>query len=292
MNRLMLYCAVAALATPLSACADRSTEADEIAENTAPATVEEAEDDTEALADATDGVDVEASQNTATEMPAAAAPGAKVAYLGATDVSMKDLIGEQIYGVDGKSIAHVDDVLIGADSRADRIVFVSGGLGGFAGKKGAMEFNNLSLGFKEAATATETNDPLLHLSMTDDQVKNVAEWDQQGLNDYRLASEIIGTKIDLLTVPGGDDDAVVHDLIMSEDGAMKSVIVQRSVVGSVGGGDRYAFDYGLLQVEQGDGGLALDVTEEQLNSASKFEYTRVDAVDEAAESARDPDDAN
>lgn len=306
MRRLMMSAAIAALALPIAACAGEKTatydedtttlaEADETDELDArePDALDDPLDDD--LDD--DGVlddDPLASDPTMADAGVATTPtGVNVASLGATDISAKELLGEEIYGADGESIAHVDDVLIGANNRIDKIVYVSGGVGGVAGTKSTIPFNAVTIAFEDPSTTVNTNDPQLYLSATDDQMKAAAEFDQQGLNDYRLASEIIGTKIDLAAAAGDDDDAVVHDLIMAKDGAVTDVIVQRSVVGSVGGGDRYAFDYNLLNVAEGDGGeLSLNVTEEQLNSANKFEYDREDAMDETSESMEDPDDTN
>lgn len=282
MKHLMLSAAIAALALPVSACAGESTKSQQA----------ETQKSDAAARDSAKTATVESASSA--EMPAATAStesSASVSYPGATDISAKAFLGEEIYGDAGQSIAHVADILIGAGGSAERIVYRTGGIGGVGGKKSAIAFDMVSIGLDEPASATSENDPLLRLSMTADQMKNAADFNQIGDDDYRLASEILGANIELVSLPDQDQNAVVDDLIMAHDGHVKDVIVQHSMIGSVGGGDRYAFDFSLLRIEEGDGaGLALDVTEAQFNGANKFEYKRSDAVEEAFETAKDPDD--
>jgi len=282
MKQLMLSAAVAALVLPVSACAGETTKTQQT----------ETRESAAAARESAKTAPVESASSA--EMPAATASNtstANVSYLGVTDISAKAILGEEIYGDDGESIANVADILIGADGSAQRIVYRTGGIGGVGGKKSAIAFDMVNISLDDPANATNDNDPLLRLSMTADQMKNAAEFNQISDDDYRLASEILGAKIDLVSAPGEDSKAVVDDLIMANDGHVKDVIVQRSMVGSVAGGDRYAFDFSLLRVEEGDGdSLALDVTKAKFNSANKFEYKRSDAIEEAVETAKDPDD--
>lgn len=275
MNRLMVSTAIVALILPAAACAGEKTKSDLNADKSTAAAGQPA-----------------AEPASSTDMPAAKAPDVRVSYLGATDISAKALLGEEIYGDNGESIAHVADILIDDDGSADRIVYVTGGVAGVGGKKSAIDFDLVKIGSDEPSTTTDVNDPLLRLSLTAEQLKSAADFVQDGADDYRMASELIGATVDLASAPGDNGDAVVDDLIMTRDGHVKDVIVQRAMIGSIGGGDRYAYDFSLLSVEEGDGGVALNVTQEQLNGANKFEYKRSDAVDEAVETTMDPDDKN
>lgn len=281
MKHIMLSAAVAALALPVTACADERTKS------------QQAETQESAAAARESAKTAPAESASSAEMPAATAStasSASVSYPGATDISAKAFLGEEIYGDAGESIAHVADILISADGSAERIVYRTGGIGGVGGKKSAIAFDMVNIGLDDPASATSENDPLLRLSMTADQMKNSADFNQIGDDDYRLASEILGAHIDLVSLPDTNRNAIVDDLILANDGHVKDIIVQRSIVGSVGGGDRYAFDFSLLRIEEGDGaGLALDVTEAQFNAANKFEYKRSDAIEEAVETAKDPD---
>ncbi len=266
MKNLMITAAAAAFFFPLAACSK-----------------------TEAVASRSTTVAVEPATSDSGATPAVAAAGedglAKTAYLGPTDLSAKELLGETIFGMDNptdtteESIAHIDDLLIGADNKVQSIVYVAGGVGGVGGAKSTIPFNAASISLE--TEHNDKNDPVVRVSMTDDQARAATEFDQAGLNDYRLASEIIGSKVDLASTEGDDDDAVVNDLILAKDGSVKDVIIQHSLVGSIGAGDLYAFDFGKLSVEQGDGGLFLNVTQEEMNNMNKFEYSRKAAIDEA-----------
>ncbi len=275
MKRLMLSAAIAALILPVAACAGEKTKSGETVAAAEVAAKEPA-----------------AKPASSTDLPAAKAPNVKVSYLGATDISAKAFLGEEIYGDDGASIAHVADILIGDDGAADRVVYVTGGVAGVGGKKSTVEFETVLITIDDASTAADINDPLLRLSLTADQLKAAPDFVQASADDYRLASELLGAIVDLAAVPGDNGDAVIDDLILARDGRVKDVIVQRSMMGAMSGGDRYAYDFSLLSIEEGDGGVALNVTDEQLNGANKFEYRRSDAIDEAAETVKDPYDQN
>lgn len=272
MKNLMLSAAIAAVILPVTSCAGEGAKS------------QQAETQKNAA-------DARVSAEAVVEMPAATTSAVKVSYLGATDISAKAFLAEQLFGDNGETIAQVTDILIGADGTAQRIVYNTGGIGGVGVKQSAIAFDMVEVRMDKRADPTTESDLLLRLSMTADQMKNAADFNQIGDDDYRLASEILGSKIDLLSTPGEDDEAVVDDLILSIGGDIKHVIVQHSMIASVAGGDRYAFDFPLLRIEEGDGGgLALDVTEAQFNGANKFEYKRSDAIEEAAETAKDPDD--
>ena len=64
--------------------------------------------------------------------------------------------------------------------------------------------------------------------MTDDQLKNGAEFEQAGLNDYRLASELLGAEIELVEA-GDDETAVINDLILTEEGTVSNRITSYNV---------------------------------------------------------------
>lgn len=248
MKRLYLTAAIAAALLP-AACKDETADA-----GTTNVAAEARTDP--AMADAASAMD--------------AAPAATT--FAATDISAKDFIGEEIFGAAGTKVATVDDVLFDMNGMADKLVFTAtDGIFGIGDNKGVVEFENVALTFDEPS------EPIVRVAITDEQAKTAKTFDQAGLNDYRLASEIIGTTVDIAA--SDDDEAMVADLILTESGQVKSVIVQRSAVG-VGAGDMYALDFSTLQIEQGDGGLALNVSESELNDANVFTYSRGGAADE------------
>ncbi|MEE2692232.1 MAG: PRC-barrel domain-containing protein [Pseudomonadota bacterium] len=186
-------------------------------------------------------------------------------YLEADQISAKDLLGEEIAGEKGDQIAHIDDLVINADGKADTVVFQSGGAFGLGGKKGALDYSKVSVAVDEAA------DPRTSVSMTKDAIKSVAEFKTDEMNDYRLASELIGASAKL---SASDDEATITDLILAQDGTVEHVIVQNGLIGSIGG-EKVAIAYSDIAIEQGDGGgVVIDMTPEMLEAAPRFEYSK------------------
>lgn len=265
MNKLLLSAAACALLTPIGACARDSAQTEtadtKTTEETAPQTA--AADPAQTIAPA--------------EEPAYET--ASVLTLPAASMSAKELLGEDVEGANGDTIARVDDVVIGADGRAQSIVVSSGEFLGLGGKKGALDFKAVDI------AVMRDNDPDVSVSMTEDAIEAVAEFVAEEQNDYSLASEILGAEADLL--PGGDDteNVVVNDIIFDPDGAVEYLIVQKSVIGAIGAGDKYAVAYSDLTVEQGDGGLVLAMTETELDAAPKFDMSRAD-INEAWEETK------
>jgi sporulation protein YlmC with PRC-barrel domain len=265
MNRLLISAAAAALILPVAACnEERQAETDATtAEDTAVAESEPMPDETAADPDLAGE----------TEMETATTPTTAVTFLDPTDVSAEEIIANDIVGADGEKVGKVDDILINPAGKAEKLIFNPGtGVFDFTGKA-AVNFTSVTMTPTEGAGEAK-----VALSITEEQADSAQQFEQQGLNDYRLASELLSAEVD---IAGSDDDeAVIKDLIFTSDGTVKHVLIQRSAVG-VGAGDLYAFDYSKLSLEQGDGGLILNVSEAELNEANKFEYTREDAADEA-----------
>ncbi len=181
--------------------------------------------------------------------------------LTASDMSVKEILGEGIVGVGGERVARVDDILIGPDGKASHVVYLTGGVFGWGGAKGLIPFDQVSLTYKDHDEA------YVSAAITEESASTAVEFKQEGFNDYRLASEVIGAKADLVSTEGEDDDAVVNDLIVTAEGDIPFVVLQESVIGSIGAGKKYAVNYDLLGIEEGDGGIVINATEEQIENA-------------------------
>ncbi|HOP18813.1 MAG TPA: PRC-barrel domain-containing protein [Amphiplicatus sp.] len=206
----------------------------------------------------------------------AAAEATATLHLAADEVSAKDLIGEQIYGSDGKQIATVDDVVIGADGKADTLVFKSGDFFGLGGKRGALDYGSADI------TVDAKAEPRVRVSMTKEAIQSVAAYETNEMNDYNLASELIGASADLMS---SDDKATITDLILASDGSVNHVIVQNGVLGAIGG-EPVAIGYDKVAIEQGDGGVVIGLTPEMLSAAQPFTYETV--IETTVESADAP----
>lgn len=301
MKRLYLTAAIAALMLPAAACNDETASTEESTQAAADdtAATDEAADSDATTTGATGTADATGTAGTTDPYAGAATTGtatagamasASLTTFAATDISAKDFIGEDIYGASGTKIGKVDDVLFNAAGDAEKLVFTAtAGIFGIGANKGVVNFDAVTLTFDEPA------EPIVHVAITDQQAKTAQQFEQAGLNDYRLASEIIGADVDITASDG--DEAMIKDIILTESGDAKSVIVQRSAMG-VGAGDMYALDFNALTIEEGDGGVVLNASEAELNDANKFTYTRIgathdmhdmdDMMDDTADPTEDP----
>ncbi len=188
-------------------------------------------------------------------------------------ISARELLGEGVIGANGERIARIDDIVIGADGRADDIVFLSGDVFGLGGKRGALDFDRVDL------TLDHGYDPVVRASLTEDSIKTARAYKTDENNDYSLASEIIGTKITVEGAGPEEEGVVVNDILMSRDGVATHVIVQETAIANVGAGLKYALDFDLLAEEQGDGGLVLNLTERALKASPIYTSWEATAVE-------------
>ena len=247
MKNLMITTAASALLFGAAACSQAS---DDI--QVAEAPYEETQ-----TAEQTNGTDM-------TEMDMAEAKGdameAEVVYLADTDVSAEELTGAKVIGVNGEDIATVDDLLINSDGKVESIIFKSGDFLDITGKKGAISYDQVDL------TITADNEPRFTVGMTEDAIQNVAEFEQDGMNDYRLASEIIGTTADFTR---SDDSTRIRDIIVGQDGTVEYAVVSDPLMME----DMRQLDFSLIQVEQGDGGkIVIDAAKTDFEMMPVFAY--------------------
>lgn len=179
-------------------------------------------------------------------------------------ISAKELLGEGVRGENGERIARIDDIVMNASGQAEKLVFLSGGLFGFGGHHGALSFGDADL------TMNEEFEPDIRVGLTEETVKDVAEFDSDEMPEYTLASDIIGSEVDLSTNGDDDEDAVISDVILTQDGMAKHLIVQKSAIATIGAGQKYAVAFDKLQVAQGDGSLVLNLTEEELEASPRY----------------------
>lgn len=247
MKNLMITTAASALLFGAAACSQASDDV-----QVAEAPYEETQ-----TAEQTNGTDM-------TEMDMAEAKGdameAEVVYLADTDVSAEELTGAKVIGVNGEDIATVDDLLINSDGKVESIIFKSGDFLDITGKKGAISYDQVDL------TITADNEPRFTVGMTEDAIQNVAEFEQDGMNDYRLASEMIGTTANFTR---SDDSTRIRDIIVGQDGTVEYAVVSDPLMME----DMRQLDFSLIQVEQGDGDkIVIDAAKTDFEMMPVFAY--------------------
>lgn len=250
MKKLMITAAVSALMFGAAACSNENDVTMDDANYGDEAAVEE----TDMMADGTDDMDMDVAE-------------AETVYLTSGQLSAGEIVGAEVIGVDGEKIATVDDLLMNSDGQVEMVVFRSGDFVDLVGTKGALPYGELDL------VMAEEDEPRFTISMTEEAIQNVAEYDQDGLNDYNLASELIGTTGEFMNT---DESARINDIIVSADGeALYAIIGSPTMMG-----DDRQLDFSNVMVEGDDEEIAFggDVTD--LEMLPVFKYDREDDMDD------------
>ena len=249
MKKLMITAASAALIFGAAACSDTS-------------------DTTSVEADTSTYAENDADM---TEEEVVVTAPVEVVYLTSGQMALKDMIGAKVTDDTGETVASIDDMIIGDDGTIESVVFTSGDFIDDMTQQVALPFSDLAL------MMDEDNEPYLNVSMTDEQLATtMTMFEADGMNDYRLASEIIGASADF---NGDEGSATINDLIFTDDGTVEFAIATNGLVGSVGG-DARILPYDLVVIENGNEDVVINATEEQFNTMDKFEYDREDAMEE------------
>ncbi len=258
MNKLLISTAAFALLTPMAASAGENPKTD--------AAKAEARTEMKANADMK-AADKDKAKKHKTAKAEMTNNANSVVYMPATSLSAKELLGEGIEGANGDRIARIDDIVIDKNGRAQDVVFLSGGVFGLGGKRGALDYRAVDI------AVDRDYEPDVSASLNEEGIEAVAEFKTDKMNDYSLASELLGAEADL--TPSDDaTDVVINDIIFDADGDVEHLILQKTAIGPIGAGEKYAVPFNKLTVAQGDGGLVFDMSEDELNAASRFSMER------------------
>jgi hypothetical protein len=169
-----------------------------------------------------------------------------------------ELIGEDVTDANGKEVGEVEDVLLASGTMQPMLVIRDG----FAGDLHTVSFDQASIRFDEE------NEPEAYMDLTEEMLDDLQEFEQDGLNDYRLASEMTGTNVSLAF---NDKDVRITDLIMKSDGQVKYAVVSDGIVDAVTE-ERMLIDPAKILISQGDGdgSMVIDLTEQEYASAMSF----------------------
>ena len=264
MKKLMITAAASALMFGAAACSNE-TEMNEAAYDTDTAEMAQTDETDDEYAE----VDAEA-------------PDYETVYLVAGNLSAGEIVGAKVIGADGEDIATVDDLLIGDNGQIETVVFRSGDFIDLAGMKGSLPYSDLDVAM------VENGEPAFTISMTEEDIQNVAEFDQEGLNDYRLVSEMIGTTADFTN---SDDSARINDVIVSEEGEALYAIIGYPILGE----DRQ-IGFDMIMVEQNadnNDTIMINASSEDLEMMPVFRYEQDEmSMDTERESSTEWDNSS
>ncbi len=179
-----------------------------------------------------------------------------------TEFEMSEMIGEDIHGENGEEIASVSDLIIGDDGMIQSIVFANGGIAGLGTKYGTLNYNEATV------TLDEENEPRVKMSMTSDALAAISPWEQEKANDYRLASELMGTNAQYAA---SDEKGRITDLIANLNGEVRYALVSESPMAALTD-ERYVVDFKKVKTAQGDseGELQFDLTKEMISASMLY----------------------
>lgn len=259
MKKLMITAATSALMVGMAACSQSSDdiemgEANYGETQTAQTTQGDMANDNEMVEDAEALGDV-ADHPGATD----GAENMGEVYLADNELSAEELMGAKVIGASGEDIATVDDLLINADDEIESVIFKSGDFLDITGKKVAIPYNEVDV------TMAVDQEPRFSVGMTEEAVQNVAEFEQDGLNDYSLASEMIGTTADYTA---SEKNARIRDIIVDDSGSVKYAVISDPVMMD----DLRRLEFDRIRVEQGDGGLVIEASADEIETLPVFVY--------------------
>ena len=169
-----------------------------------------------------------------------------------------DLIGASVHNPAGEEIATVADIWLGANGSAPMIVVRDGG-----------ELCTVAYSAATIAADPETSgdEPDVIVRLTDETLETLPEFEQVDGNDFRLASEMIGTTVD---VSFSGESARINDLILTNTGEARYAVITPDLVST----NQIVVDANAITVAQGDtdGGLVLDLDAQTF--AAALEYPR------------------
>jgi len=173
-----------------------------------------------------------------------------------------DLIGASVHNPSGEEIATVADIWLGANGSAPMIVVRDGGIAGVGGKLRTVAYSAATIA---ADPGTSGDEPDVIVRLTDETLETLPEFEQVDENDFRLASEMIGTTVGLSF---SGKSARINDLILTKTGEARYAVISPDLVSI----NQIVVDANAITVAQGDtdGGLVLDLNAQTFASAPEY----------------------
>lgn len=173
-----------------------------------------------------------------------------------------DLIGASVHNAAGEEIANVADIWLGANGSAPMIVVRDGGVAGVGGDLRTVAYSAATFAPDADTTGEEPN---MIVSLTEASLETLPKFEQATADDFRLASEMIGTTA-AITYSG--ESARINDLILTNTGEARYAVITPDLVT----GKQIVVDASAIQVAEGDtdGGLTLDLDAQTFAAAPEY----------------------
>lgn len=178
------------------------------------------------------------------------------------EMEASDLIGASVHGPAGEEIATVADVFLGTNGMEPVLLVRDGGVSGLGGDLRTLNF--------AAATMSASDDgdePDVIVQIAEENLETLAEFEQEEMNDFRLASEMMGA-VPAISFSG--DQARVNDLILTEGGELRYAVISPGLVST----DQIVIDASAIKVAEGDGEgeVVIDIDQAAFDEAPMYRW--------------------
>lgn len=136
--------------------------------------------------------------------------------------------------------------------------------GGITGLGGDLR----TLNFSAATVSGEAGDePDLIIAIAEETLETLPEFEQDDMNDYRLASEVMGVTT---AMSFSGDQARVNDLILTNAGELRYAVISPGLVST----NQIVVDADAIQVAQGDGEgeVMIDLDQAAFDAAPMYRW--------------------
>lgn len=215
---------------------------------------------------ATPGPDVVAEAPATTDEMAdasATVPSTRPTYqLASGEREASDLIGASVHNPAGEEIANVADIWLGANGSAPVLVLRDGGVAGVGGTLRTVAFSAATVAEDPETTGDEPN---LTVRLTDTTLEMMPEFEQAKMDDFHLASELIGTTANVMF---NNEPARINDLILSSTGEVRYAVISPDVLSP----GQIVIDGTAIKVAEGDtdGERVLDIDAKAFADAPEY----------------------
>jgi len=184
-----------------------------------------------------------------------------VFMLSSDEVKASKLIGADVKNTAGDDFAKVSDVWMGENGAEPMLILEEGGIMGVGAQRYTVSFDDVTVN-----TAMNSNDaPNLVFQTAGDTLENLPEFEENGVNDYRLASEMLGKTADFSL---SDESARIDDLIFSTTGEARYAVISPGMLSS----NSVVIDADAITRAEGDsdGELVITVSEDVFAQAKAY----------------------
>lgn len=181
--------------------------------------------------------------------------------LASNEIEASDLIGAAVIGASGEEIATVADIWLGENGDTPRLLVRDGGLTGLGGDLRFVSFDEATI-----TPQADSDEPEVFVTLAEASLETLPTFEQEEMNDYRLASEMIGSSPALAF---NGETVRIADLILTASGEPRYAVVSPSLVST----DLFVVEINAVTLAQGDGGeneIVLDIDAETYNTAPAY----------------------